>query len=301
VICDTGNLISAAKVLGSNQPNIGRQMSALEKQVGFKIFIRHSRGMLLTQQGEEFRILCSNLFGHFHSGTDLIREKDLAPEGLLKISTGTGALDIIINHLPIFSRQYPKIRFCFYTTSSVFDYQMGNRDVSFSPVRFEEKESNLVQHHIFDMPLKIYASHKYIKENPPIKTLEDLRFHKLIAYEGQGSEFLNTQLIDPETGGYYSNPLLDGEPIEDFVPNPFIGVTNGSAMRNVLLKGLGVGPYCYDPELEEKGQLVDVFPDSPGQKVPYYFSYHEMLEESPKVKAFHNFINDILHSRKKES
>ncbi len=43
VVARTGNLSAAAKELGTTQPNLGRQMTALEKEVRLTLFSRHSR------------------------------------------------------------------------------------------------------------------------------------------------------------------------------------------------------------------------------------------------------------------
>ena len=42
----------AAKVLGSNQPNITHFMNNLENQLGCRLFVRSNRGVTLTQEGE---------------------------------------------------------------------------------------------------------------------------------------------------------------------------------------------------------------------------------------------------------
>jgi DNA-binding transcriptional LysR family regulator len=57
VVARTGNLSTAAKELGTTQPNLGRQMTALSKEFNLELFFRHSRGVSLTKQGEEFLAL----------------------------------------------------------------------------------------------------------------------------------------------------------------------------------------------------------------------------------------------------
>ena len=54
VVARIGNLSGAAKELGTTQPNLGRQMTALESETRLPLFSRHSRGLYLTKQGEDF-------------------------------------------------------------------------------------------------------------------------------------------------------------------------------------------------------------------------------------------------------
>ncbi len=49
-----GSLSRAAETLHTAQPNISRAMKDLESDVGFQIFQRSKRGMMLTPEGEEF-------------------------------------------------------------------------------------------------------------------------------------------------------------------------------------------------------------------------------------------------------
>ena len=46
------NFTKAARVLGSNQPNITHTMNKLEDQLHCVLFIRSNRGVTLTPEGE---------------------------------------------------------------------------------------------------------------------------------------------------------------------------------------------------------------------------------------------------------
>lgn len=274
VVARTGNLSAAAKELGTTQPNLGRQMTALSKEFNLELFFRHSRGVSLTKQGEEFLALCENIVGQLIQGTDIIREKGTEPQGMLKVVTGVGTVEAIVKNLHSFSQKFPKIQFSFSSIADIYQFQIGDADVGFFPVYFSDP--NLVQHHLSDMTLRIYASPSYLKEHPMPKMLEDLKAHQLIVYAGVNQEILHRNLPS------------------DLYSQPFISVNNGVNMRSALIEGFGIGTYFYDRELIEKNLLVDVFPDMPDHKVPYYFTYHRRLEGSPKIKAFYEFMKDLV-------
>ena len=99
VVARMGNLSSAAKELGTTQPNLGRQMTALQNEVNLTLFFRHSRGLSLTKHGEDFLNVCKDIVGQLIQKVDIIREKDLFPEGNLKIITGLGTTEEILGSL----------------------------------------------------------------------------------------------------------------------------------------------------------------------------------------------------------
>lgn len=276
-----GNLSAAAKELHATQPNLGRQMTALSKEVGMELFIRHSRGMELTEQGQEFLELCQNIVGQLEQGTTLIKEKNSEAKGLLKFITGSGTLERVLENIPVFTEKFPQLKIQFNSIVNVLQcqqFQTGDVDVGLIPLTF--RDPDLIQHRLFDMLLKVYASPNYLKSHSLPKTLEDLRSHKLIIYSGDNQEVFNKNIIDGETKNFYTQP--------------FFTVNSGLSMRTALVNGLGVGCYGYDQDLIRKGLLVDIFPDMPDQKIPYYYTYHKRLEGSPKIQAFHAFLKDVV-------
>ena len=51
VTAEEGSLAAAARALDMNQPTLGRQVSALEREIGVELFVRHGRGLELTANG----------------------------------------------------------------------------------------------------------------------------------------------------------------------------------------------------------------------------------------------------------
>src|SRR5262245_26411641 len=52
-VAETGSLTAAAKALGTSQPTASRNIQALEDVVGARLFVRHSRGLALSERGAE--------------------------------------------------------------------------------------------------------------------------------------------------------------------------------------------------------------------------------------------------------
>lgn len=276
IVARTGNLSAAARELGTTQPNLGRQMTALEKEVNLVLFVRHSRGLGLTKQGQEFLDLCQDIVGRLAQGTGVIREKGLEPQGSLHFLSGVGILENILENIHSFSEHYPKFSFNFSTNINIYQLQIGDADVVVTPEVISD--SDFIQRHLYDTTMRIYASPHYLQSHPMPKTLKDLQSHKVIMHVGEKQEILNKPIMSENT-----KDLL----------KPFVELTSGPAMRTALINGIGIGCYAYNRDLIEKGLLVDVFPDMPDHIVSYYYTYHKRLEDSPKIEAFHEFLKEI--------
>ena len=53
-IANTNAISKAAENLYMNQPNLSRAIKSLEEEIGIEIFIRSSKGIRITPEGEEF-------------------------------------------------------------------------------------------------------------------------------------------------------------------------------------------------------------------------------------------------------
>ncbi|WP_294354224.1 LysR family transcriptional regulator [uncultured Clostridium sp.] len=53
IVADCGSINKAAEELFTSQPNVSKVISSLEKEVGIDIFYRNSKGVRMTEKGEE--------------------------------------------------------------------------------------------------------------------------------------------------------------------------------------------------------------------------------------------------------
>ena len=279
-VAKKANLTTAAEELGTTQPNLGRQMTALSKEVGLTLFNRHSRGIVLTREGEQFLDLCRTMIGEFTQRISSIQEKLADPQGILKVTAGTGVLQKIIPQLTTFCKLHPQIDFCFSSNTDVLDFKMGIVDVGIIPKKISDPD--VVQHHLYNTIVRVYAAPSYLAKHSKPCDFKDLQEHKLIVYVGNNAETMHT-----------FNLHINYEKTRDLVYRHFIEINNGIALRDTLLEGLGIGSFWYDREILEKNLLVDIFPNEPDHQVPYYFTYHRRLKESPKIYAFHQLMKGI--------
>ncbi len=88
-VAGRGSLTGAAQALGYTQPAVSRQMTALEKSTGTRLFDRLPRGIRLTEEGR-----C--LLGHAEAVLDRVRAARLDLAALRDLEAGRvriGAID----------------------------------------------------------------------------------------------------------------------------------------------------------------------------------------------------------------
>ncbi len=89
-VARAGSFTNAALTLNISQSALSRQISELEKRLGFKLFERHARGLVLTQLGETLFETARNIFVEIQSVENLIRDGHKEPQGTLKVATASG-------------------------------------------------------------------------------------------------------------------------------------------------------------------------------------------------------------------
>ena len=105
------NFTKAARVLGSNQPNITHTMNKLEDQLHCVLFIRSNRGVTLTPEGEMLYTRISSAAVQIQDAEEELSASATFEHGAISISATETALNIYLSErLRDFHAQYPGIR-----------------------------------------------------------------------------------------------------------------------------------------------------------------------------------------------
>ena len=110
-VCAHGSLTAAARELCISQPAVSQAVRQLEKEAGIKLFLRTSKGVQLTKEGEL-------LYHYVKSGVECLLEGEKMVERMLNMEMGEvriGASDMtlqfyLLPFLEQFHREYPKIK-----------------------------------------------------------------------------------------------------------------------------------------------------------------------------------------------
>lgn len=80
-----GSFSAAAKELFITQPTLSQQVMALEEELGVKLFVRHPRGVSLTDAGQEFATYAQRILNEVDSLQDSMHSFATRTRGRIKI------------------------------------------------------------------------------------------------------------------------------------------------------------------------------------------------------------------------
>ena len=105
-----GNISKAAKELYISQPAISKSIQKLEDGLGCTLFVRSSRGVMLTEEGELFYSYVKSAFETLSQGEKKLHRSIELGIGYLKIGvSSTLCKYLLLPYLKEFIRRYPHI------------------------------------------------------------------------------------------------------------------------------------------------------------------------------------------------
>ncbi|NNU14872.1 LysR family transcriptional regulator [Parvularcula sp. ZS-1/3] len=189
---EEGSLSAAARKLGSSQPTLGRQVSALEDELGIALFEREGTRLVLTEGG-------LSLVEHARAMRDAAESAALAASGRSESIEGSVCLSVgelfAAHALPSIllklRNAHPRIDIDVVASNSASDLKRREADIAFRAGR--PTQPDLVARKVGDLSSALYASREYLDERPRPASKEDLSEARFIGFDDTGSyrEFLN--------------------------------------------------------------------------------------------------------------
>lgn len=173
VTAEEGSLSAAARALGLAQPTLGRQVDALEEELGVVLFERVGRGLRLTPSGHE-------LIEHVRAMGDAASRLSMsafgqneAMEGTISIAASNAYAGLLLP--PILERlrkAEPRIAIELVVSNEASDLLRREADIALR--NFRPEEPDLVARRLQDAGARIYGSNAYLDGLGPIQATADL-------------------------------------------------------------------------------------------------------------------------------
>ncbi len=281
-VASTGNISRAAKNLYISQPAISKAIQRLEQNMGFPLFIRSSRGVILSQDGEVLYEHVKRAFSILSEGEKELRQIHEFGIGYIRIGVSTTLCKyILLPYLAEFVKNHPHMRISIECQSSGQTLRLleENRiDIGLIGQPFESKNINF--HQLMEIHDVFVASRSYI-DNLLLRepSIQNNLLNKA-----------NVMLLDKSN---MTRKYID-EYVKDFQTeiNHAIEVTSMDLLIDFAKIGLGIG--CVIQEFVQKelaeGDLI-LIKEAPLIKSRYVgFAY---AKKSPVSSAIQNFIDFI--------
>jgi DNA-binding transcriptional LysR family regulator len=179
---DIGNITAAAVQLDISPAAASAALKRLEKQLGTELFIRSTRQLRITAEGERFLLHCRQALSSLDDAKASITEMkgEIAGEVRLSVSSDLGR-NLILPWLDEVMDNNPKLSFQLSIGDSLADFYMDKVDVA---LRYGQPEdSTMIAFKLATVDRVICASPGYIAAYGSPKKPEDLLQHNCLLYQ----------------------------------------------------------------------------------------------------------------------
>ena len=269
--------ISKASVkLNISQSALSRQIQDLEHNLKTPLFIRHQKGVRLTEQGDNLFNTVSQINFSISEFEKKLMYKKTKPVGKLTISTTVGfGSTWLTPRINKFTNQFPEIDVSLLMSDEEVDLSSRAADVA---VRVKKPtQANLIFKRFVNFHNHIYASSDYLQKFGIPRNVNDLDKHSLICFgSGLPSPISNIDWI-----------LKIGKTGSKRRPKFRLNSIYGMSLAIERGAGLASLP---DYMVADKPHLVRVLPNLEGPSYQTYFVYTEEFKNDRRLEVFRDFL-----------
>lgn len=247
-VTQAGSFAAAARQWGLDPSQVSRQIAALEQELGFPLFQRSTRKLVLSEAGAHYLGHISGPLVEIRRAAQLGQREHHQLSGKLRLTSSVAfGQSVLLPLLTDFYRRYPEIQLDLLFTDAVVDLLAERVDLA---IRLTPTpDENLVGTRLFPVRYRVCASPDYVaRQGVPLQP-RDLVEHPCVVFPYRG----------------YRQRWQFRNPDESF--------SVAISSRLVISNALGVLQACrlgYAPALLadwlaapmlQSGELVDLFPD----------------------------------------
>ncbi|MDB5563235.1 MAG: LysR family transcriptional regulator [Hyphomicrobiales bacterium] len=274
---ESGSFTHAAEKLGMSQSAVSRQISALEEDLRLKLFIRHARGLVLTEVGEQLFRTAHRMNWELQQVETQMSESQDEPTGPLLVTTTVGfGSTWLASRINEFLLLYPAIQIEIKLNDAEMDLAMREADVAIRLHR--PNQSEMIQRKLFSVHNHFYASKDYLAKHGYPHSVEDLDSHRIVSFGEPVPSYLGDINFLERLGRPDNSPRRASLKV-----NAIYGMMQASRA------GIGIA-MLPDYVAENEPLLEKVLTEIPIPEYETYFVYPPALKNSKRVGVFRDFL-----------
>jgi len=269
----------AASTLHLTQGAVSRQVQTLEAFYGTLLFVRHARGLSLTAEGEALLGPVREAFRLVHEASEslMVRQGDLRVR-----CPPTPAMRWLLPNLPDFQARYP--HFTVHLISQLqhdMPFNRAESDLALIGMDNDEPPPGLLAERISRELLVPVCAPSQLEGPHPLREPNDLAWRTLLhPWREQDSwrrwlRLAGADRVNPDSGITF-----------DTLEYALHAAANGM--------GVTLGQLSMVRDDVERGRLVIPFDTVLETEWSYYLVYPEESAELPKVRAFRDWLKNLL-------
>jgi len=281
-VVDSGSFTRAAEMLGLSASGVSRAVSRLEERIGVRLLDRSTRALRLTDEGQRFYALASPHLDAIVDAANAVSGASIGVQGKLRASVNQIIAQKLLGpRMAEFAARFPNLSLELLPPDEGGDLISNGIDVA---IRFgPQVQASMSARLLLETRVLTVAAPAYIKKHGRPATPADLKQHSCI------------QFPDPLTGHPFEWEFRrDGQVLPALSTGPFL-MTDVATMIAACVSGAGIAQVLAmsaQPHLAS-GELVELFPDWPGETFPLYAVRPSRRLAPLKVAAFIDFCEEI--------
>jgi DNA-binding transcriptional LysR family regulator len=278
-VVERGSFSAVARELGTTQPTVSKQISALEQRLGGRLIARSTRQLSLTDEGQRYYRQCREILAAVDNAEHSFQTGREGVAGPLRIASSVsfGRLQIA-PRLQGFLQRYPDVTIDLQLSDQNVDLVSEGVDVA---LRIGDlKDSSLIARQIGLTRRLTVASPAYLKQHPAPQAPGDLARHNCILFNVL--EQFDTWAFD---AGHYQVQARGNA-----------RSNNSEAIRQMVLSGLGISlspSWLYREDIKA-GRVVRVLEGYTPSPLPIHAVSPANRRQSARIRAFVDFLAEAF-------
>lgn len=279
-VADMDGFTRAARELGVSKATVSKQIAALEKDLGVRLFHRTTRKLTLTEAGRRTHLRALRILEEAEAIREEAGEARLNPRGRLKIAAPMAfAGEWLAPALPDFLRAFPDIQ---------LELSLDDRRVDLIAEGYDAAlristmaDSSMSARKLARVEIWVIATPGYWDAHGRPRHPSELALHACFRYANLASAGIWRFTND---AGDEARVAVDGP----------LCVNNGAVERPALRAGLGVAclPDFMVAEDVASGTLERVLVDWRGEEMWLHLLSPSARAQTRKLKAFSDFLHE---------
>jgi DNA-binding transcriptional LysR family regulator len=273
-----GSMQAAAKTLGVNQSTVQRRIAELEERLGRPLVERHLTSYRLTELGQELRPAAEEVEAAVATFKRQLAASDKDLTGTIRVTCGSILADRLrrTNLIDEFHARHPGLRVELVISDRFLDLSKGEADLAIRAG--EPRDEALIGRKIAEAPWAVYASHGYLKGHGRPMRPEDINRHFVVGCGDSIAHYPGARWLQSVA------PHATIASRSDNWPGLVLAVKSGAGLAALL---------AFQGDIE--AELVRVI-DNIDLTTPYYLLMHRDMQQTPKVRAFADFVEAEIRS-----
>jgi len=248
-VTNQGSFAAVARTRAADPSTVSRAISALEDELGVRLFHRTTRRLSLTEAGQLYLARVEPLVMELDAAQEMAQDISAAPAGKLRVTTSaTCGQRLITPLLKEFRELYPALLIDLLLSDSYIDLVAERIDVA---VRLGPRLDNgFVGTKLTSVRYLVCASPDYVRQFGALKKPQELSERDCVLFDLP--DYRSSWLFRDEAGNDTKVAVHGG-----------VVISNVEAIRQCVLNGMGpalLADWLVKEDMAE-GKLVDLFPD----------------------------------------